>query len=114
MVSLIEAVGGVAARAKTEVYLAASGSGWEISNFFTNAQTSAKTIGGGFLGLLGVVCLIAGGTFAVQKLMSENSRKSWFTVIALILVGGLLLVGGFTIIQSIAEGAQTTIVELGN
>ncbi|MDR0594186.1 MAG: hypothetical protein LBG60_13235 [Bifidobacteriaceae bacterium] len=117
MVSLIDTARSAAGRAKDEItYLAASGSGsgWEIGNFFTNAQTSLKSIGAVFLGLLGVVCLIAGATFVVQKLMSEHSRRSWFTVIALILVGGLLLVGGFSIVQSIASGAQETVVELGN
>jgi hypothetical protein len=101
------------ARAQSGVdYLAAGG--WELDNFFNNAQDTAKTIGGSFLGLLGVAAVIVAGTFFVQKLISENSRRSWFSIIALLLAGGLLIVGGFTILQDIASGAQETIVDLGN
>ncbi|MDR3360386.1 MAG: hypothetical protein LBO20_07035 [Bifidobacteriaceae bacterium] len=113
MVSLTEAALSVAAHVQSDI-IAADGSGWEIGNFFDNAQESVKTIGGGFLGLLGVACLIFSGTFLVQKLVSENSRRSWFTIIALLLIGGMLMVGGFVILQDIASGAQETIVELGN
>lgn len=36
---------------------------WDPEQFFKNGENIGKTVGGAFLGLVGVIAIIAGGTY---------------------------------------------------
>lgn len=86
---------------------------WEITSALTNGESLARTIGAGFVALIGVIAVGASFFFAFQKFISENSRKSWATVVSLFILGGLALGGGFAMFDSIAKGTQQTINKIG-
>lgn len=87
---------------------------WDLGSFFGNAANYAKTVGGGFLTLMGVIALIMGGYRLVNKLMNpQKEQTGWVMIGALILVGGALMVGGINIIITIGSGGQQTVNDLG-
>lgn len=90
---------------------------WDIKNLLTNAKTWVQTVGGLLLMLLGVAGLIWGGVLLVKKLMGNQQsggQHGWGQILLLILVGGALGTGGWTLISTVGSGGQTTIEELGN
>lgn len=87
---------------------------WDIVSLFTNGAYLAKTIGAAFLGLIAIVAIVCAVVFAFNKLVNEQSRRSWLTIIFLFLLGGLMLGGSITLFLGIAEGAKTTIDQLGS
>jgi polyferredoxin len=86
---------------------------WDIVSLFTNGQGLMEKIGAALLGLLGIIAVLCAVVFAFNKLVSEQSRRSWVMIIALFLLGGLLIGGSISLFTSIAEGAKTTIDQLG-
>ncbi|WP_394941121.1 hypothetical protein [Psychromicrobium sp. YIM B11713] len=90
---------------------------WDIKNLLTNSKTWAQTVGGLLLMLLGVVGLIWGGVLLIKKLMGNQQSgqgHGWGQILLLIIVGGALGTGGWTLISSVGSGGQTTIEDLGN
>lgn len=88
--------------------------GWDLVSFFDNARTYVGTAGGGLLTLMGTVGVVWGGVLLIKKLMaSQQDQTSWIKIIGLILIGGALMVGGFSLISNIAAGGRTTIEDLG-
>lgn len=89
---------------------------WDITTFLDNAQAQLKIWGGGLLVLLGVAGLIWGGALAIKKLMSNGPQQggaNWGQIILLILVGGGFAAGGWSLINTIGSGGQTSLLELG-
>lgn len=86
---------------------------WDIMSALDNSQGMAEKIGGSFLGLIGLISIITAVVFLFMKLLSEQSRRSWFTIVALFVLGGLALAGGLTIFTNISGGFQETVVEIG-
>ncbi len=95
--------------------LALGAAQWDIKSFFDNAATYVKGAGGSLLILMGVVAIVWGGVKLVKKLMGGQNaqQESWFMIAALIIVGGALATGGWTLMSTIASGGQTTITQLG-
>lgn len=90
------------------------GAEWDLVSFFENARNYAKLVGGGLLALLGTVGVVWGGVLLIKKLMAgHQNQDSWMKILALILVGGALMAGGFALISQIASGGKTTIEDLG-
>lgn len=88
---------------------------WDLQSFFENANSTAQTMGGAFLTLMGSIAVIYGGFLLIRKLMSgQQNQDSWVKIVLLIIIGGALMVSGFTLIRQIAEGGQGTIKDLGN
>jgi len=87
---------------------------WSIEKMFTNATSVLNTLGGSFLMLVGLICVIAAVVFIAQKLLSEQSRRSWVTVVLLIVFGGAMIAGGISMFVNIAAGTHSTIEQLGN
>ncbi|ADK68926.2 MULTISPECIES: hypothetical protein [Gordonia] len=91
-----------------------SGGGWDLVEFFTNGQDYAEKAGGAFLGVVGVVCLLFAAWKIFQKLTNEQSRESWGKVAGLVLLGGVLLFGGYSMISDLAEGGKDTVDNFGD
>ncbi|MDE3723965.1 hypothetical protein PWG71_21455 [Nocardiopsis sp. N85] len=88
--------------------------GWDLVSFFENARNYVGTAGGGLLALMGTVGVVWGGVLLIKKLMaSQQDQTSWIKILGLVLVGGALMVGGFSLISNIAAGGRTTIEDLG-
>lgn len=90
------------------------GGGWDIVEFLTNGQDYGQKVGGALLGLAGLVAIVWGGVLGVKKLMSEQSRDSWFRAGGLIFVGGLLFFGGLNMLMNISSGAKDTVNNFGD
>lgn len=88
---------------------------WDPEQFFKNGGNIAKTIGGAFLGFLGVIAIVFGGTYLARIAFSKQGRGQYVVqaVIALV-IGGLLVFGGYSIFDSMAQGGYDKAQELGN
>jgi uncharacterized membrane protein len=89
---------------------------WDLESFLNNARTYTENIGGLILMLLGAVALIWGGVQLVKKLMGNpqtSQQINWGTVALLIIVGGALFTGGFSLMKTVGSGGEETINDLG-
>jgi hypothetical protein len=89
---------------------------WDLESFLNNAKTYTENIGGLILMLLGVVALIWGAVQLVKKLMGNpqtSQQINWGTVALLIIVGGALSTGGFSLMKDVGSGGEETINDLG-
>ena len=87
---------------------------WDLVSFFENAKNYAAIAGGGLIALIGTVGVVWGAVLLVKKLMAgQQDQTNWMKIIALILIGGAMMVGGFVLISNIAAGGRTTIEDLG-
>jgi hypothetical protein len=87
---------------------------WDLASFLTNAMSYIKIIGGSALMLAGVAALVWGGIKITMKLMSgQQNQDSWMKMIFMIIIGGALAVGGFSLVFTIGSGGQKTIEDLG-
>lgn len=89
---------------------------WDVKSFLENAKTYIQTVGGLLLMTLGAAGLIWGGVRLIQKLMGGQQHgqgDGWGRIVALILIGGALGTGGWTLISAVGSGGQTTIEDLG-
>jgi len=94
----------------------ASVGAWDLTSFLQNARAYVQTAGGALLMLIGTIGLVWGGVLLVRKLMSSQhggQQTSWGTIALLILIGGGIATGGWTLIQQVGSGGQTTITQLG-
>ena len=87
---------------------------WDLLSFLENATNYVRVAGGSLLALMGTAGVIWGGVLLIKKLMaSQQDQTSWVKILGLILLGGALMVGGFSLISTIAAGGRTTIEDLG-
>ncbi|MFE4334021.1 hypothetical protein ACFRQM_32800 [Streptomyces sp. NPDC056831] len=90
---------------------------WDLTSFLLNAKSQVQLWGGLLLMLLGTVGLLWGGVLLIKKLManpqSASQQSSWGTIALLILVGGALGTGGWSLVSTIGSGGQQTITDLG-
>ncbi|MCX5103413.1 MULTISPECIES: hypothetical protein [unclassified Streptomyces] len=108
----------------TKIYEAAGlaqaslpGAAWDVTSFLLNAKSQIQQWGGLLLMALGAVGLVWGGVLGIKKLManpqSANQQSSWGTIALLILFGGALGTGGWSLVSTIGSGGQQTITDLG-
>ncbi|MFB7917092.1 hypothetical protein [Streptomyces sp. NPDC056061] len=106
-----------AALALTEAEESLPTAAWDLTSFLSNAKTQIQLWGGLLLMLLGAVGLVWGGVLLIKKLMANpqtaGHQSSWGTIALLILVGGALGTGGWTLVAKIGSGGQQTIEDLG-
>lgn len=87
---------------------------WDPEQFFKNGQNIGKTIGGAFLGLLGVAAILAGGTYLAAIAFKKQQRGTFVihAIIALV-IGGALVFGGYSLFDSMAQGGYDQATKLG-
>lgn len=92
--------------------------GFTIDNLITGGQNKAQTWGGGILILMGIVGLVWAGVQLIRKLMADPQKQQQMlgypAILALVLVGGGLSVGGYQLMSTVGSGGQQTIEDLGN
>lgn len=87
---------------------------WDLRTFLSNATEYISQAGGLLLALLGAAGIVWGGVLLIKKLMSgQQDQTSWAKIIMLVLIGGALFAGGWTLMSTIASGGQTTILDIG-
>lgn len=86
---------------------------WDLGTFLANATDTIQGWGGLFLILIGVVMIIVAGYKIATGLMSDNKQVSWVKVVVLLIAGGVLAFGGYTIISDMASLGKNTIEQLG-
>lgn len=87
---------------------------WDVGSFLINSKEQLKQWGGLVISLLGVILIIVGVFQLVKKFISPQSAQGgWVMPIIMVIVGGALLTGGWSLLAKIAGGGQKTIEDLG-
>lgn len=88
---------------------------WDLGTFLQNAANTLKQWGGYLIVLIGVVMIIVGIYQIAKGFISHGkTQTNWFVAIALLILGGALMVGGWSWVAGIASGGKQTIDDLGN
>lgn len=88
---------------------------FSFTEFFTNATTSAKTIGGAFITFLGAIMVVVSGYQIAKALIGHGKvQTNWFVTIALLIVGGVFLFGGITMLVDLSQNLGEAVEGLGN
>lgn len=88
---------------------------WSFDSFLVNLREKLKVWGSGAIMILGVVMILA-AVFQIGKgfIMGARAQTSWGMAIACLVIGGMLLAGGWNIVGTISTGAGTSIKSLGD
>lgn len=87
---------------------------WDLKSFLENSTEYLKTVGGAFLVLMGVAAVIWGAVLLIKKLMGgQQNQDNWIKILALVILGGAIAVGGFALVFEIGSGGKKTIEDLG-
>lgn len=99
----------------TRIYLVPAA--WDLTSFLENAKSQVQLWGGLVLMLLGAVGLVWAGILLLKKLMANpqtaGQQSGWGTIALLVLVGGALGTGGWSLLETVGSGGQQTIEDLG-
>lgn len=88
---------------------------WSLDTFLQNAAGTAKTWGGYFIVLIGIIMIIVAAWQIGSGLMSHGKKQTnWAVAIILLVLGGAFAVGGFNFLSNIASGGAATINKLGS
>ena len=90
---------------------------WDLGTFLQNATDTLKQWGGYLFVFLGVIAIIIGVYKIVKGLISHGQSGqpvNWLVSIGLIILGGVLIAGGFAFVSDIAQEQKKTIEDLGN
>lgn len=89
--------------------------GWDLISALNNTGSFGKKVGGAIIIVLGII-LITYGAFKVFKAITgrEGSEgPQWFKAFLAIVAGGAMEFGAWALFESIANGGQTTVSQLG-
>lgn len=88
---------------------------WDLLSFLQNAKGYIQTAGGALLMLVGVVLIIWAGVKFAQHFLSEQGKQTapLHRAVIMLIAGGAMAGGGFTLLNTMASGGQTTIEQLG-
>lgn len=87
---------------------------WDIGSFLQNAKDRLVEWGGYLIALIGVVLIIVAIYQIAKKFIAPNSAPGgWAAPIIMLLIGGALFAGGWTLVSNIAKGGKKTIEDLG-
>ena len=90
---------------------------WDLGTFLQNATDTLTQWGGYLFVFLGVIAIIIGVYKIVKGLISHGQSGqpvNWLVSIGLIILGGVLIAGGFAFVSDIAQEQKKTIEDLGN
>lgn len=88
---------------------------WDITSFLTNSKTTLSSWFALASAIIGVIVLFVGVWMIASGLMSNGKKQTnWIVAIICLIVGGALAsTGGWSLVEKIGEGGQTTIKDLG-
>lgn len=89
---------------------------WSIDSFLNNSREAVKTYGGLFLMVLGAAILVYGGykLFRAVTGRTGSTGPEWGKVVLSIIIGGVLLISGKTIMFDVGQAGNTLVNKLGN
>ena len=85
---------------------------WDMGSFLDNSKNTLQTWGAAFVLLVGVFCLIACVVCIVKKLTAKQPGGMG-KIIGFGAAAAAFLFGGWTLLSSIMEGTEQSIVDLG-
>ena len=87
---------------------------FSFTQFFDNIRESASKIGGAFVMALGIIMIIVAGWQIAKGLIGHGkTQTNWFIVIALMIVGGIFLGGGITMLTTLSQNLGDAAQGLG-
>lgn len=89
--------------------------GWDLISALTNSGNYGKKVGGAIIVVFGIILIIY-GVFKVFKAITgrEGSEgPQWFKAALALIAGGAMEFGAWTLFESIANGGQNTVSQLG-
>ena len=88
---------------------------WSIETFLVNLKDKLKLWGSGIIMILGVVMILAAVVqIAKGFIMGARAQTSWGMAVACLIIGGMLLAGGWGIVGQISTGAGSSLTSLGD
>lgn len=87
---------------------------WDLGNLLKNATKSVKGWASLFATLLGTITFAVGAWFLFRIVFGKQQRGQYaLQAILALVIGGLLVYGGITGLQDMAQGGHKTIEKLG-
>lgn len=96
------------------VLASASSSGSiNLGTFFDNLKGAIKAWGGSFIGVIGAFMLVAAAVMIAKAFMQHGrGQTNWLMLMFMIIVGGCFFVGGFNIMDTLANMGKQTLNDL--
>ncbi len=84
-----------------------------LGKFFDNSKSAIKSWGGSFIGLIGAFMLVAAAVLICKAFIQHGrGQTNWLMLLGMIIVGGCFFVGGFDIMDSLANVGKQTLNDL--
>lgn len=97
--------------------LTGTSNGWTVDDFLKGLGGAMQTWGALIVFVIGTAMVIASVWFIGKGLMSQGrGQTNWFVTILLLLIGGVFMAtgsSGWDWLKKVADGANTTINDLG-
>ena len=90
------------------------GSNWDINSFLTNGKDYGTKIVAGVMALIGVAAIGYAAWMAFKKVTDERTQHTWGKALMALVLGGVLLFGGWKMVSNLAEGGKNTFDQFGN
>lgn len=84
-----------------------------INGFLTNFNTKFQSWAGIIVTILGAIIMLAGIWKIGKGFISDNARTNWPMAIGALILGGLLLVGGWSLLTNTSNDVATELNEMG-
>lgn len=92
----------------------AAGSGWSVTNFLNNLNSSLQTWAAVGVSVLGIIMVIVALVKFGKGMMSDRAQTNWILVITMFLIGAALAFGGgWAFVQTTADFGTNTLNEIG-
>lgn len=88
---------------------------WDIGTFLNKGGQTLKQWAGYLIVIFGIAMLVAAVYMLTKGLIGQGKGQPvpWMTILLLIVIGGALLAGGFSFLETVAGGGKKTIEDLG-
>ena len=84
-----------------------------INGFLTNLNTNFQTWAGLIVTILGAIIMLAGIWKIGKGFISDRAQTNWPMAIGALILGGLLLVGGWGLLTSTSNDVATELNKMG-
>ena len=84
-----------------------------LGTFFDNSKNAIKSWGGSFIGVIGAFMLVAAAVLICKAFIQHGKgQTNWLMLLGMIIVGGCFFVGGFDIMDNLANVGKQTLNDL--